>query len=213
MKLYDISLPVHPDMVIWPEHPPTVLQRFRKMEEGARCNLSWLEMSTHSGTHVDAPHHFLNGETTIETLPLEALVGPAEVVAFPNYVDVINVELLEKAGIPLETRRLLCKTRNSTLWARGEREFDKDFISLTAEAAEWLVARGIRLVGVDYLSIARYLEPGGVTHLVLLGARVVIVEGLNLSSVPPGSYTLVCLPLKLVGGEAAPARAILMRPE
>lgn len=213
MKLYDISLPVYPGMVVWPGDPPVILERFQKVEEGARCNVSRLEAGTHIGTHVDAPFHFLADGSTVEQLPLETLVGPVEVVAFPDHVDMVSARLLEEAGIPPGTRRLLCKTRNSARWARGEREFDESFVALTEDAAEWIVARGISLIGVDYLSVARYLEPGGTTHLVLLSAGVVIVEGLDLSAVPPGSYTLVCLPLKLIGSDGAPARAILTQPE
>ena len=211
MKLYDISLPVQAGMVTWPGHPPVTLERFRKMEEGARCNVSRLEMGTHAGTHVDAPYHFVNDGFTVEQLPLDVLVGPAQVVAFPDHVDIIDAHLLEAAGIPSGTHRLLCKTRNSALWARNEPAFDTHFVALSADAADWLVAQGIGLVGVDYLSVATYLEPGGSTHLALLSANVVIVEGLDLSAVDPGSYTLVCLPLKLVGSDGAPARAILIQ--
>lgn len=208
-------------MVTWPDHPPVTLQRFCKMEEGARCNVSRLEMGTHAGTHVDAPYHFVNDGCTVEQLPLDVLrtqfvrgrttnvrVGPAQVVAFPDHVDIMDAHLLEAAGIPSGTHRLLCKTRNSALWARNEPAFDTHFVALAADAADWLVAQGIRLVGVDYLSVATYLEPGGSTHLALLSANVVIVEGLDLSAVNPGSYTLVCLPLKLVGSDGAPARAM-----
>jgi len=213
MTLYDISLPVYPGMVVWPGDPPVILERFQKIEDGARCNVSRLEAGTHIGTHVDAPFHFLANGPAVEQLSLEALIGPAEVVVFPDHVDMVSAELLEEAGIPPGTRRLLCKTRNSARWARGEREFDESFVALTVDAAEWVVERGISLIGVDYLSVARHLEPGGTTHKVLLGAGVVIVEGLDLSAVPSGSYTLVCLPLKLVGSDGAPARAILIQPE
>lgn len=209
MKIYDISLAVQPGMVTWPNHPPVTLEWFRKIEEGARCNVSRLEMCTHAGTHVDAPYHFLKNGNTVEGLSLDDLVGPAQVVVFPDHVDVIDAELLEAAGIPSGTRRLLCKTRNSGLWVRNEAAFDAHFVALAADAADWLIAQGIRLIGVDYLSVATYGEPGGSTHLALLGASVVIIEGLDLSAVDPGSYTLVCLPLKLVGSDGAPARAVL----
>jgi arylformamidase len=209
MKVYDISLPVQPGMVTWPSHPPVTLQRFRKIEEGERCNVSRLEMCTHAGTHVDAPYHFLKDGNTVEQLSLDDLVGPAQVVVFPDHVDVIDAQLLEAAGIPPGTERLLCKTRNSGLWARKEPAFDTRFVALGADAADWLIANGIRLIGVDYLSVATYGEVGGSTHLALLGASVVIIEGLDLSGVDPGSYTLVCLPLKLVGSDGAPARAVL----
>ncbi len=162
------------------------------------------------GTHVDAPYHFLGGHTpTVEKLPLNLLIGRAYVLKLPDDVSLITVAELQKADIPPRTRRLLLKTRNSKLWSRKEKDFQTDFVALNRDAAQYLVERGIKLVGIDYLSIGPFHQ-GEATHKVLLQAGVVILEGLNLSDVTQGRYTLYCLPLKLAGSDGAPARAILI---
>jgi arylformamidase len=144
----------------------------------------------------------------VDRLDLNLLVGPAVVVHAPE-VDTLTVEVLEELAIPPGTERVLFRTRNSQRWARGEREFWTDYVGITDEGARWLIARGVRLVGVDYLSVAPYDDPGP-PHRTLLGAGMVVVEGLDLSEVGPGLYQFVCLPLKVVGGDGAPARAILI---
>ncbi len=209
MKIYDISLMVTPGMTVWPGDPQVQLERVSKMEEGASSNVSRLSMSVHTGTHVDAPHHFVHGSKTVEQLDLDALVGPAQVVEIPHEANVIDAELV--AGLSLErgAPRLLFKTRNSLIWQRGERAFQKDFVAIDASGAAALVELGIRLVAIDYLSVAPFAE-GAPTHVALLKAGMVLLEGVDLSQVPAGRYTLVCLPLKLGGAEGAPARAVLM---
>jgi arylformamidase len=209
VKIYDISLTVTPGMTVWPGDPQVQLERVSKMEEGASSNVSRLSMSVHTGTHVDAPHHFVHGSETVEQLDLDALVGPAQVVEIPREANVIDAELV--AGLSLErgAPRLLFKTRNSLIWQRGERAFQKDFVAIDASGAAALVELGIRLVAVDYLSVAPFAE-GAPTHVALLKAGMVLLEGVDLSQVPAGRYTLVCLPLKLGGAEGAPARAVLM---
>jgi len=209
MKIYDISLPISPEIPVWPGDPPVVIKQVSSMDAGAHDNVSRLECSVHTGTHVDAPHHFLNDHRTVDALPLEVLTGPAQVVQIPEEVGLITAGILEEAGIPSGTSRLLLKTRNSRLWARGEKEFARDFVGLSAEGAGWLVRTGVKLVGIDYLSIAPYKQSIP-THQVLLKPGIVILEGVNLSAVPPGIYDLYCLPLKLVGSDGAPARAILI---
>jgi arylformamidase len=210
MRIVDISIPIHPGMVTWPGTPETGVTWVRRLEEGAHSTLSQLELCTHAGTHVDAPAHFVVGGGMMESLALDVLVGPAQVIAFPDAVDEITARELEAGGVPPGTRRLLCRTRNSALWARGHDAFDERFVGLTPDAAEWVVARGIELLGVDYLSVGKYGETNPRTHHTLLSAGTVLLEGLDLHRAGPGSYTLVCLPLKLVGTEGAPARAILM---
>lgn len=209
MRIYDISLPISPSLPVWPGDPPIQLELIESMSAGAQSNVSRLNASVHIGTHVDAPHHFLNDHRTVESLPLEMLTGPCYVAQLPDGMDAIDTETL--SGIPLAegTTRLLFGTRNSHLWAKGETEFQNDFVAVTEDGARWLIEHGIRLVGVDYLSVAPFdeLEP---THRVLLEAGVIILEGLNLSQVPRGFYDLYCLPLKLVGSDGAPARAILI---
>jgi arylformamidase len=208
MRMYDISVTISPEMPVWPGHPEVSLKRFEKLEEGANANVSTLEMSVHTGTHVDAPYHFLKEGKGVERLPLRLLTGRAYVLHLAD-VDRIDAGVLDQADIPPRTRRLLFRTRNSEYWAKNGKDFQTDFVGLTADGAEFLVRRGIKLVGMDYLSIAPYKESRP-THEVLLKAGVVIVEGLNLSEIAQGRYTLYCLPLKIDGCDGAPARAILV---
>jgi len=166
-------------------------------------------MGAHTGTHVDAPYHFLGGEApTVEKLPLKILSGRAYVLHLPE-VDQITAAVLQTAEIPPRTRRLLFKTRNSQYWVNRTPGFQRDFVAISADGAQYLVDRGVKLVGVDYLSVAPF-QDSVPTHEILLKAGVVIVEGLNLADVSQGRYTLHCLPLKLVGADGAPARAILI---
>jgi arylformamidase len=210
MKIHDISLTLSPDLPTWPGEPRLSLERKRKMEEGSRSNVTHFSAGVHIGTHVDAPYHFLGGDApTIESLPLDVLTGPACVVAFPDVDTHITADDLQGAEIPSAATRLLFKTRNSDLWARGETDFQEDFAALTADAAEWLVEQGIRLVGIDYLSVAPFTA-AVLPHRILLQAGVVAVEGLDLSEVEAGEYMLYCLPLKIEGSDGAPARAILI---
>lgn len=210
MRTYDISLTISPDLPVWPGDPEIVLERFSKMEEGDPCNVTKISASLHLGTHVDAPYHYLNSDApTIEQLPLHLLTGRAYVLELPNEVDLITAAVLEHSEIPPRTRRLLFKTRNSAIWARQERQFQPDFVALSPDAAEYLAHHGIRLVGVDYLSVAPFHLPAP-THEILLKSGVVIIEGLDLSQVRQGRYTLYCLPLKIAGADGAPARAILI---
>ncbi len=209
-QIYDVSVPVAPGRTpIWPGDPELVLERFAKMEEGAEANVTRISGCVHLGTHVDAPRHFLADGATVEALPLDVLTGEAYVVDFTHVAKHITAADLEAAAIPADATRLLFKTRNSAWWFAGDATFHTDYTALTNDGAAWLVEHGIRLVGNDYLSIAPYDGPGP-THRTLLGAGVVIIETLDLSLVPPGRYTLYCLPLKLVGSEGAPARTILV---
>jgi arylformamidase len=208
MHIYDISLTISTGLPTWPGDPGFVLERVEKMEEGNHCNLSRLDMGAHVGTHVDAPYHFLLKGKTVEALSLNDLTGRVYVVYLPD-VDLITAAALDRAEIPPRTRRILFKTRNSEYWARQEPAFQTEFVAISPDGAEYLVKRGLKLVGVDYLSVAPYKQ-SVVTHKILLEAGVIIVEGLNLSQVPPGRYTLYCLPLKLAGSDGAPARAILI---
>ncbi len=209
MKIYDITLTISAEMPLWPGDPPVVLELVSSMASGEHANVSRLACSAHTGTHVDAPHHFLNDGRTIESLPLDVLIGPALVVQIPAEVEVVTAEALERSRIPAGTERLLLKTRNSEIWARSEREFRPDFVGVSADGAAWLARRGIRLIGVDYLSVAPYKQSVP-THRALLEPGIVILEGVDLSAVPPGAYELYCLPLKLAGSDGAPARAILI---
>jgi arylformamidase len=208
MKIHDISLGISPGMVVWPNNPAVELERVNRIEAGANSNVSRLALGVHSGTHVDAPVHFVPGGTGVDTLPLDVLVGRCLVVHLPRTAR-ITADDLAGAGLARNTRRLLIKTRNSAYWAKGDPEFHTDFVAIDPSGAEWLVDRGVELVGVDYLSVAPWKESRP-THQILLKAGVVVVEGLNLAKVKPGRYDLTCLPLKLVGSDGAPCRAILV---
>ncbi len=208
MHTYDISLTISLDLPVWPGDPTIKLERISKIEEGANANVSRMDMGVHTGTHVDAPYHFLPNGKTVETLSLRALTGRAYVLNMPD-IDVITAATLQKADIPPRTRRLLFKTRNSTYWAKDNKSFQPDFVGISLDGAEFLVKRGVKLIGVDYLSVAPY-KHSAPTHEVLLKSGVVVVEGLNLSEISQGRYTLYCLPLKLEGCDGAPARAILV---
>ena len=193
MEIIDVSVPVRPGMVTYPGDPEVHLERVSSIAEGEIANISRLDFGVHTGTHVDAPVHFVDGAAGAEALPLDVLVGPCVVV-----------DGLEPAAVPTGAERVLFKTPNSRLWEREE--FAEDFVKLDGEAARALVAGGVRLVGIDYLSIG-----DEEAHHVLLEAGVVAVEGLDLRRVEPGEYRLVCAPLKLVGSDGAPARVLLLR--
>ena len=208
MRTYDITLTITPQMTVWPGDPSVNIQRISSIASGDQSNVSKMTMSVHTGTHVDAPDHFLNNGKTVEGLSLDLLVGRAYVLELPE-VSLITAAVLMQADIPPRTRRLLFKTRNSEYWTKGNEEFHTDFVGLSVDAAELLVDRNVKLVGIDYLSIAPYKLATPV-HTILLNAGVVVIEGLDLSQVSQGRYTLHCLPLKLGGSDGAPTRCILV---
>ena len=202
VEIFDVSVPIRPGMVTYPGDPTIRLERVQSIAEGATANVSRLELGVHTGTHVDAPLHFLEGTSATESLPLEVLLGPAVVVDATGVDRLLDAAAI--AGLAPRGERVLFKTRNSELWHHDS--FQEDFVSLTGDGAEALVALGVRLVGIDYLSVG-----DEDAHHALLGAGVVVVEGLDLRAVEPGAYDLVCAPLKLVGSDGAPARVLLMR--
>jgi arylformamidase len=204
--LIDVSMDVYSGMLVWQGDEPVELERVGKIEDGAHANVSRIRCSVHTGTHVDAPVHFLPGGQTVDRLPLAVLAGPAWVAEFPERQR-IRAEDLEAAGIPDGTERLLLKTRNSRILGTST-EFREDYAGLEESGADWVRDRGIRLVGIDYLSVA-VRDKTGPVHRTLLGAGVVLVEGLMLGEVPAGACTFCCLPLKLKGSDGAPARAMV----
>ena len=206
-KIIDITVPLTTEMPVWPGSKGVKITPTMQMDEGDSYNASRLDCDLHTGTHVDAPRHFLQNGSTVEQLPLDVLVGPSYVAHLPDAADITPRNLTD-LNLPSGIKRLLLRTRNSELWAAGTIEFREDFAALTHEAAQWIVDKGIKLIGVDYLSVQRYSDDSR-THQILLGADTVVLEGLNLSNVKAGFYELICLPLRIVGAEAAPARAIL----
>ena len=208
--IIDVSLGVGPEMLTWPGDPPVEVDPAKRLSKGDSSNVSELRLGTHTGTHVDPPFHFVEGGATAEALDLSVLVGPALVADLRDAGDSITPKELETLAIPEGTERVLFRTPNSELWSSGKPvEFPDSYTAMTPEGARWCVDHGIRLIGTDFLSIEHKGAPGHPTHVALLEAGVIIVEGLDLSRVDPGAYELAVLPLKIVGGDGAPARAIL----
>src|SRR4051812_8635043 len=211
LKIHDVTLTIRAGMTTWGNEPGPELRPLRRIAKGDSANVSTLTLGDHTGTHVDPPLHFIEGGATADQLPLDALVGPCVVIEFPG-AGPITSEWLEGQNLPTNATRLLLKTRNSALWADPNHPYTRDIVAVGASAARWCVDRGVRLVGIDYLTI----EPQGPekagypTHHTLLGARVVIIEGLDLRSVNAAGSELVCAPLKIGGGDGAPARFFLI---
>jgi arylformamidase len=202
MRLIDISVAVHPGMPVWEGDPPPLIERAISIEGGAEYNLSRLAFSAHTGTHVDAPLHFIDGAGSVDGLALGSMIGKVQVIDARSVEQEIDAEIVER-NLPSGCERVLFATRNSELWERSE--FSSDFVSISPRAASVLVGRGLRLVGIDYLSVG-----GPEAHRTLLSAGVVLLEGLDLRSIEAGEYELACLPLRVAGADGAPARAILI---
>ncbi len=202
----DISVPLRSGMVHWPDNPPVLFERVLDIERGDVANVSKLSLGAHTGTHMDAPIHFLSGGAGIDEMPLGATMGRARVIEIADPVSITPAEL---AGHGIRRgERILFKTRNSPrVWQSDD--FVEDFVYIGREAARFLAGAGVRTVGVDYLSVGGFRDDSVETHQALLEAGVWVIEGLNLSAVEPGDYELVCLPLRIVGGDGAPARAVL----
>jgi len=212
MHIYDVTIPISERMPVWPGEQGVQIEAMARIEQGDRVNASRVNISSHAGTHVDAPYRYIQKGLTANRLPLRLLMGPAVVVEVDGLEgNTIQVYDLARLHFPADTRRLLIKTSNSELWQNGYTGFERDFIHLAPKTAEWLVKRNIGLIGMDYLSVEAFGARDFRVHHALLGAGVVILEGLNLSRVPPGPCELVCLPLKIEGSDAAPARVLVIR--
>lgn len=206
LKIHDISLAVASGGVVYPDNPPIEIVPEKSLAKGATSNISRISFGSHTATHVDAQRHFLADGAAVDDIPLDVLIGPALLVRFPDDVMAITAGHLKAAAIGGQ-KRVLFATRNSG-FIRGT-EFVRDFTYVAPDAAEYLVDQGVKLVGVDYLSVEQFRSGHHKTHKTLLGAGVVIVEGLDLSVPRPGTYELICLPLRLAGLDGAPARAVL----
>lgn len=207
MHIYDITVPIQSGMPVYEGDPGVEITPWSAFAKGDSSNVSVLHFGAHTGTHVDAPAHFIEGARKLDALSLDVLIGPARVIRVPDEKLEIDKSFLESSNLN-NVERVLFHTRNSALWSEG---FRKDFTHLLPEAAQKLVDDGIKLVGTDYLSIEKFHSGHHRTHLTLLSRNVIIVEGLNLTDVPEGDYELICLPLKIAGGagDGAPARAVL----
>jgi arylformamidase len=206
-RLYDISVPIRSGGLIYPGNPDISVEPQQSISSGAGANVSRVTFGTHTATHVDAAKHFIDDGQTVDAIPLGKLVGPALVIAFDDSVTSITARALASHDLRGHTRILL-RTRNSRLL--HDAEFHRDYTYLAPDGADLLVANGVELVGIDYLSIEQFRSGHHLTHRTLLEREIVIVEGLDLSRPPPGEYELCCLPLLLDGADGAPARAILI---
>jgi arylformamidase len=203
-RIYDVSVLISSELPAWPGDR-FVLHREEEIARGDVCNKSSLEIGSHIGTHVDAPFHFEQDGATLEKIPLDVFIGPARVVSFPetDRIDSAEMQSISLSGV----ERILFRTRNSYLW--GEKGFREDYVYLTPGACRILADSGIRLVGIDYLSIEKYGGRGFESHHILLGKGIPLLEGLDLRQVEPGDYELIALPLKIGGGDGSPVRAVL----
>ncbi len=208
MNFYDITVPISTELPVYPGDPRVELERVMSLEKGDIANVTRLTCSTHIGTHVDPPSHFIAGARPLDQLPLETLIGTARVIEVGD-VPAIDASVLDNCDLN-GAIRVLFKTRNSSFWPESKK-FHEDFVYIEPDAARLLVERGVQLVGIDYLSVEKFNFDEPETHLILLGAGVVIVEGLALRDVPPGDYELICLPLKIKDGDGSPARVVLRK--
>ena len=206
--IYDVTVPITNSMPVWPGDPPVRLSATShpSRDKTHTVRLTGIEMGSHTGTHIDAPFHMIDGGKRLEEFPLDVLTGKATVFEITGARALTRTELerLDWNGV----ERVLFKTENSKHWLDGT--FYEDFVYLDPAGAEFLVERGIRLVGIDYLSIDKFRSESHPSHFVLLKRNIPILEGLNLSAVPPGDYTVIALPLNLQNADGAPARVILI---
>ncbi len=209
---YDVTVPITGQMPVWPGDRRVEIEWQARTDRGDPLNLSRLSLSSHTGTHVDAPAHFIHQGLTVDRLPLNLLIGPAFVAGLAGLEgQAVRPDDLDALSLPPATTRLLLKTTNSRFWEKRESHFQSEYVHLTPDAALWLVEHGIRLIGLDYLSVEAVDTPDHRVHHTLLGAGVIVVEGLDLSRVPVGPCHLVCLPLKVEEGDGAPARVLVFR--
>ena len=206
-RIYDISVPIRTGGLVYPGNPEIDVSLQQAVAKGAGANVSFVRFGSHTGTHADAARHFFDDGQTVDKIPLERLIGPALLLAFPDDLRAVGAADLKKHDLKGETRILL-RTRNSALLS--QKEFVKDYTYLAPDGAQYLVDNGVELVGIDYLSIEQFHSGHHMTHRTLLEKSVVILEGLDLSVPVPGKYELICLPLRIEGCDGAPARAVLI---
>jgi arylformamidase len=205
-KWIDISVTIKAGMVHWPDNPEIRVEKMLDMERGDVCNVSVLSLGSHTGTHMDAPLHFIRGGKGLDRMPLDATIGPCRVIEIKDR-EAVKVEEIRNQRIKAG-ERILFKTRNSSgAWKSDN--FDEDFVYISKEAATYLAKAKVMTVGIDYLSVGGFKRDGIETHHALLGAGIWVIEGLNLARIKPGKYELNCLPLKVLNSDGAPARALL----
>lgn len=212
MKIYDVTVPISQNTPTFPGDPCVDFHVTASIEKGDAANVTLLHFGAHTATHVDAPNHFIEGTSRVIDMPLDVLIGEARVIEIPSDVVAIDETHISRERLQGATR-VLFKTRNSGFWSEPEKGFRTDFTYITPEAAQSLVDAGVRLVGIDYLSVEKFGSEKFTTHTALLSNNVVIVEGLDLREIEAGEYELICLPLKVNGGtgDGAPARTVLLQ--
>ncbi|MFT4038767.1 MAG: cyclase family protein [Thermomicrobiales bacterium] len=214
-QVFDVTVPFGPNIPGWPGQPATEVTPLSRVATGSGANVSWLQLSSHAGTHVDANWHFIDDGRKLLEIPVERWCGPCYVTHIPDDVAQISAADLEAAGIPTGTERLILRSRNSRQWEGWDGVtpvlFREDYVGVLPDAAQWLVDHGVRLVGTDSLSVGTFGPQNRETHLTLLGNDVLVIELLDLSQITAGPYELICLPLKLAIGDGAPARVVLVR--
>jgi arylformamidase len=207
VKFIDVSIPIRSAMTVYRGNPPVRIRPAMTLQRNG-VNLSELCLGSHTGTHVDAPSHFIKGGKGIDRVDLDRFIGPAWVADLRRVKGGIGAVDLTKARIPRGSRRVMLRTSNSRLW-HPARPFRTDFVYLAADGADWMVARAVELVGIDYLSIEGYGVPGAPTHKRLLGAGIPIIEGLDLFNVRPGRWQMAAFPLRIENGDAGLTRAVV----
>ena len=211
MALHDVSVSIHPQMVVWPGDPKPVVRLLSERGQGAAATVRQISLSTHAGTHVDAPEHFISGARAVDQIALERMVGECQVLEVRTEQAAISPEDLQSAWPPAagSPSRVLLRTLNSRHRLLEDGAFHGDFQALSGAAAAWLADRGVITVGIDYYSIEPFRTPGHPAHMALLSRDILIIEGVNLADIFPGRYRLLCLPLRIAGSDGAPARVLL----
>jgi arylformamidase len=212
MQIYDITLPIRSDMPVWPGDPKPTLRQLSSIQKGDESNVTQIRMSVHTGTHIDAPKHFIDTGKSVDQIPINKLVGTVLVMAIDISVDKISAATIQshpQIDQLNHVHKILFKTRNSKLWQSDPHVFNQEYVAIDASGAEYLIEKNIELVGVDYLSIAPYEETSE-PHQIFLSKEVILLEVIDLSQVPEGIYEIYCLPLNIFGSEGAPARVILL---
>jgi arylformamidase len=212
-RIYDITVPLGQESVVWPGDPEVEISAIARIANGDVCNLTCLALSNHTGTHVDCPWHFVDDGARLDAIPLHRWCGPCFVADLRAVARTVDASHLDAAGIPAGVERLLLRTRNSNRWSASPTTFASDYVALSPDAAQWIVARRIGLVGIDYYSVDAFDDHQHRVHHLLLGNDTLIIENLDLSAIAAGAYDLLCLPLKVVGVDGAPARVVLVDPD
>ncbi len=213
MKIFDITLPITNDLPVWPGDTPIDIQQTSRIGDGDNTNVSKIQFSVHSGTHIDAPFHFIESGISIDKIPVSKLIGKVYVIEIDNSINLITAEVLKAHPTRQKweiTKKILFKTRNSSNWKLSTNEFQRDYVGIDTSAAEYLTDFNFDLIGIDYLSIAAFddtIKP----HQILLGEECVLLEGVNLENIKQGFYEIYCLPMLIHGSDGAPARAILIQ--